>query len=285
MPLNARQLAIAVWLGVLVAFCLLRRDLRRSVFGLLRLGLDPALLVPAVLSVAWVAGVVLGLRSVGLWSLSLLWDTLAFAFVGTTILVWRMNESKDYSRQFYGRIVWRSLGLSVLISAIGNNYTFSIYVELLLVPWLLLLGGMLGLAQASEEHANLRRPLEILISATGLAMLVRAFAGAVADYDGFLSILTVQSLLLLFALTAAYVPYLFLVRVWMTYDSALVPLRLGEKKAIRVRLYARAKVAVKFKLDLAKVERFRTTVAWQLRDCTTRAAVDAVLESDSEACA
>ena len=65
-----------------------------------------------------------------------------------------MAESDDYSSHFYGRIIWRSLGLSVLISAVGNTYTFNIYVELLLVPWLAALGFLLGdcLKHRSNTH-------------------------------------------------------------------------------------------------------------------------------------
>lgn len=278
MSLNSRQLSLAVWLCVLFVFCMAKRDIRRSVIDLVRCGLEPILLIPALLSLAWITGVVLGLYRLGFWTPSLLWDTLAFAFVGTTVLVWRMGESRDYSRRFYGRIVWRSLGLSVLIGTIGNTYTFNIIVELILVPWLVLLGAMLGLAQASEEYSNLRKPLQVLITLTGLAMLTRAVIGAISDYDGFLSIQTVQSLLLLFALTVAYVPYLLLVRVWMTYQSALIPLRLGHKKPLRVRLYARARIMLKFRLNLARVERFGVSAADKLSDCTTRASVDAMLK-------
>ena len=243
-----------------------------------RLVVRPMLLVPALLSLAWVAVTVLGLRSLDLWGLSLLWGTLTFALVGTTTLVWRMAESDDYSSHFYGRIIWRSLGLSVLISAVGNTYTFNIYVELLLVPWLAALGFLLGLSQASEQYAQLRRPLQVVISATALVMLFRAIMGTIDHYHGFLSIHTVQSLILLFALTLAYVPYLLMLRVWMTYQSAFVPLHVGVTKTLRLRLYAQIQIALKFRLDLARVGRFRTTAATQLRDCTTREAVKEVLE-------
>ena len=278
MPLNPRQLSLAIWLCVLLAFCLVKRDIRHSVISLVACGLHPILLVPAILSLAWITAVVLGLNRLGFWTFSLLWDTLAFALVGTTVLVWRMGESKDYSRRFYGRIIWRSLGLSVLIAAVGNTYTFNIVVELVLVPWLVLLGAMLGLAQASDEYSNMRKPLQFLVTLTGLAMLTRAVAGAISDYDGFLRVETVQSLLLLFALTAAYVPYLFLVRVWMTYQSALIPLRLGDKKSLRVCLYTRARIVIKFGLNLARVEKFGVSAAHGLSECTTRASVDAVFK-------
>lgn len=278
MPLNPRQLAIAIWLCVLLVFCLSKGDIRRSVLRVVRCVLEPTLFITALLSLAWVVGVVFALSWLGLWSLPLLWDSVAFAVIGTATLIRKMVESKDYSSRFYGRVVLQSLGLSALVSTLASTYTFGLVLELVLVPWLVILGAMLGVTQASDQYASLRKPVEVLIGLTGAAMLVQAVYGAVLDYRGFLSILTVQSLLLVFALTAAYVPYLYGLRVWMVYESALVPLRLGEEKRLSVRFYARAKVALRFRLHLSRVEHFGKGAANGLSRCATRADVDAVLE-------
>jgi hypothetical protein len=278
---NPRQLALVIWMGGALVFVLAKGDLRRSILSVVQTALDPTLLVPAILSVVWNAAVVYGLYRSGLWSPSLWWDTLAFVLVGTTSLVWRMTESKDFSRRFYIRIALPSLGLSVLIGTVASTYTFGLAIELLLVLWLVLLGGMLALARSSERHARLVRPVELLITATGLAMLARAVAGAIVDYTGFLSIQTVRSLVLLFLLTAAYLPYLFLVRVWMTYELAFIPLSLGQSKPLSVRLYARARMLLRFRLNQSRLERFRTSRGNELRGAATRAAVDRVLKGDN----
>jgi len=141
-----------------------------------------------------------------------------------------------------------------------------------------LLGGTQALAGSSGKDSRAVKPVEFLIALTGLAMLFRAIGGAVADYRGFLSIQTVRSLLLVSVLTVAYIPYLFIVRVWMTYELAFVPLRLGDKKPLSVQVYARARMLLEYGFNLSRLERFRASHGNALRWATTRSAVNRVFE-------
>jgi len=275
--MNPRQLSLVIWIGVAFVIGLAMSGIRSSIFSTLRTVLNPALLIPAALSAGWTAAVVYGLYHLGLWSPSLWWDTLVFTLVGTTALVLRMSQSKDFSRGYYARIALQGLGFSVLLGTFVSTYTFGLPVELLLVPWLVLLGGVQAMASSSEEYAPAAKPVKVLIVLTWLALLFRAVSGAIADHEGFLRLLTVQSLLLLFVLTVAYLPYLFLLRLWMTYELAFTPLQLGEDKRF-VRLYARARTILRCRLNLSRLEQFRRGPGNHLRGATTRAAVDQVFE-------
>jgi hypothetical protein len=122
------------------------------------------------------------------------------------------------------------------------------------------------------------KPLTFLVSITGLAMLSRAVAGAMADQQNFLTMQTLQWLLLPFVLTVAFLPYLFALRVWMNYELACIPLKLGDKKSRKVLWYAIMKMILKFGWNLSRLERFRTSQGNDLRWATTRQAVDEVLD-------
>lgn len=281
--MTARQLALVVWSGAGLVFALFHSEIRGSLVNLVKAALHPKLLVPAIIGLGLNTSVVWGLRNLGLWTPDLWWDTGVFMLVGTVVLVSRAIGDKDYSWQYYLRILAETVGISALIGTVGSTYTFGIWLELALVPWLVMLGGMQVVSGADEKHAQVGKIVQFLIGATGLAMLARAVYGAIADYTSFLSIQTVRSLLLLFVLTLAYLPYLFLLRVWASYETAFIPLRLGEDKPLHIRLYARLRIIARHGLNLARLQRFRSGRGNDLRWATTRAAVDAVFVSASEA--
>lgn len=169
--MNPRQLALVIWAALAAVFLLARRDTRGNILDVIKMALHPTLLIPATFSVGWNLAVVYGLYQLGFWTSSLWWDTAAFVLVGTTSLVWRMVQSKDFSHRFYFNISLQNLGFSVLLGTVASTYTFSLPVELLLVPWLVLLGGMLALAQSFKQYSNVVKPVQFLITLTGLAML------------------------------------------------------------------------------------------------------------------
>ncbi|MBE0418403.1 MAG: hypothetical protein IBX63_11660 [Coriobacteriia bacterium] len=280
--MNPRQLSIAVWLLALLILCIAHRDIRSSIADVIRLALKPALLVPAGLSLAWNAGVLHALNAGGLWNPALWWDTVAFVFAGTTALVWQAMDSKDHSRRYYRDLVLATLGFSAVVGTLGNTYTFSIPVELLLVPWLVLLGAIHAFAQSSEEYAVVVRIADGLITVTGLAMLVRAIGGAVADFDGLWGMQVVQSITLLFALTVAYMPFLFALRVWSSYQDTLLYLRIGKPKPLKLRLYTAAKLFARHGLRLTALNRFREQRAYQLRLVANRDDVNSILGASDD---
>jgi len=278
--MNARQVALVAWACIALVWCLFQGTIRRSIFDLVKTVLSVKLLVPALLSLSWIAAVVYGLYRVGAWSPALWWDTAVFAVAGTTSLVWRMMDSANYSVGFYRDVLARAVAVSVLVGAFASTYVFGLPVELVLVPLLFVLGGVQAVAASSDEYAAIRKPIGFVIVAVGAAMLIRAVAGAIADYRGFLSLLTVQSLLLIFVLTLAYIPFLLCLRVWSTYELAFVPLSLGDRKPFLVRAYARLRIVLRHGLNLGKLHRFRTGAGNELRFVMSRADVDAVFDQD-----
>lgn len=276
--MNPRQISLVAWSTVALIAAMAHADIRASIRGVIKSVFTPVLLVPALLSLVWVSMCVFFLQRASLWTPILWWDTLAFALAGTTSLVWRMLESKDYSRQFYWKIVRRSLGASVLLGVMVSTYTFSLPIELVLVPWLVALGMLQAFMSSSAEYAGALKLVNFLIAVTGLSMVSQSVAGAMAGGKAFLSLVTVQSFLLLMLLTVAYLPFLLTVRIWFTYDSAFEPIRQGAAKPLRIRLYARLRVISRHWLALSRLDAFRSGRGNDLRWATTREAVDAIFD-------
>lgn len=274
--MNPRQEAILFWMSVAFAFAMAMRDIRDSLLDAAKTAMSPQLSIPALVSLVWNAAVIYGLYLSGFWSVSLWWDTAVFVVIGTTRLIFRMADTKDYSNWFFLKVAGASLGFSVIFGTFVDTYTFALWVELLLVPWLVALVGLITVAESSVQYSAVRRLLRFLVAVTVLAMVSRAVAGAVANYRGFLSLQTVRSLTLLFVLTAAYLPYLFGLRIWMRYQLACVPLKLGEDKSLVVFWYAAVRMVIRFRFNLSRLDRFRAGPGGDLRFATTRQAVDEV---------
>jgi hypothetical protein len=276
--MNPRQIAIVAWGAIAVVALVPKPGIRRSVAGVVKAMMARQFVIASVGSLLWNAAVIYALHCVGFWDASLWWDTTVFVLIGTLALVWRMMEEKDYTHSFFVKAALTNLGIGVLLETFVSTYTFGLVTELVLVPWLFLLGAMLAVAQSSDQYRSIVKPLTFLVSVTGLAMLSHAVAGAIADQQNFLTMQTLQWLLLPFVLTAAFLPYLFALRVWTTYELACIPLKLGEKKSRKVRWYAVVKMLLEFGWNLSRLERFRTSQGNDLRSATTRQAVDEVLE-------
>lgn len=272
-------MALVGWGVAALAFGLSWRRTRSPLLDMLKTAMSRQLLIPALGSLLWNGAIVYALLRAGYWNAARMWwDTAVFVLFGTVTLVFKMMKQKGYSGRFYLKVALTNLGLAVLLGTFVSTYTFGIVVEVLLIPWMLLLGGMMALAEMSSEFTGLTKALQFLGMLTGLAMLSRAIGGAIIDYRNFLTLETLKTLLLPLLQTAAFLPYLFVLQVSMAYELACIPLRLGVDKPPSVSRYALRRMITRFGLNLSRLERFRTGVGNDLRWATTRDAVDEVFE-------
>lgn len=272
--MNGRQWAIVIYGALTAAACLLAKETRPAAVGVLKAALAPQLMVVAILGTAWNLCAVYVLSRLGYWTVDLWADTATFVLFGTIALGWRMQGDRRYDPRFFRKAALTNLGIGALLLVFVNTYTFPLSAELVLLPWLGVLGGMLAVSEANADRQPLAKLIRFLISATGLLMLAGGAWGAVADRERFLSVDTLRWALLPFVLTTAYLPYLYALRVFSSYQLACIQLGLGPKKKWMIRWYARLRMIRTCGLNLERLDSISTTVGLRLRHATTRMQVD-----------
>jgi hypothetical protein len=277
---NPRQVALVGWGMLALLVCVSWPKTRSALFHLMKTAMTRQLAVPALGSILWNGVVVYALLRVGFWDpASMWWDTAVFILFGTTALVSRLMKDETRTWRLYGKVALTGLGLTVLIGTLASTYTFGPVIEVILLPWVLLLGALIAVADASPEQERLAKVLRSLATLTGLVILGRATVGAVADSAHFLTLNTGATFLLPLALTTAFLPYLFVLHVSSTYETACVSLNLGcGNRPVSVSRYAVWRMVRRFGLNLSRLERFRTGAGVDLRWAATRQAVDEVFD-------
>lgn len=132
MAFSNRDIASLIWVAVLAAVVLGRRDTRDSIVGVLRAlwGRLTALFVAFALCIGLA---VLGAQRLGLWNTGLLKDTIAWLLVPGLVLLFGFTNAYE-RRGYYGRTLLRVIGLTALIEFYVNLGAFPLVIELLLLP-------------------------------------------------------------------------------------------------------------------------------------------------------
>jgi hypothetical protein len=167
--LDGRETAFAIWGFAILGFAAVRSGgFRDSIWVLLKLLLWSKLTVLLAVSTAYLVATIGVLRLVHYWDISMTKTTL-FWFVGTALVTAFSTRRKDGHELV--RLVRRHVSLAAALIYVMNIHPFPLYVWLVLVPLVLLLGRMLGLAQADSQYGNLQKPIERLLTLIGLAAL------------------------------------------------------------------------------------------------------------------
>lgn len=270
MDLNNRELAFVIW-GLLFGGYHLatKKAPRKALASVLHAFLKPQILVVLFFAGSWVAASVSILSKLNCWTTSNLKTTLlwavTFAFV-TVFDVDRISEGNTYFRKTVRDVA----SMTAVVTFVAEAYSFSLLAELLLLPFLAVVTAAHVISERDPKQALVHKAAGTILAATGLAYVGYGLYQAAADFDGFATLSNLREFAVPLALSLMFLPFLYGLSVFASYEKNAVRLRLSLTDT-ELRRYALRHAITHFRLDLEAFRRWTRNIA--LRPPATREAV------------
>jgi hypothetical protein len=219
---NDREKAIIIWFCILLIWVLskksVRDNIKEPVVTILKILFSAKIGIPLLLMGVYASLIVFLAYRFNLWDVSLLKDTLLW-FFGTACIMFGSTDKAGQDSKYFKDVILDTLKFSVILEFVVNLYVFNIFVELILVPLVSLVAGMLVIAGKKNEYATVKKVLNGVLIIAGLAMLIYALAHVFGDFKQFATIGNAKSLLLPLVLTLAFLPFMYCLTLWARYES------------------------------------------------------------------
>lgn len=252
---DSREKGLLIWLLVFVLGALRIRGVRQSVPGLVKTLVSPVLLVPFSCAAAYVAGVVVLLAWLDLWTASLL-DVTLFWFFGAGVAAFAASGLKAGDPALFRRSLLRkSLTWVLLVEFIANVYVFSLPAELVLIPCVTFVVLLDAVAETKREFAPVKKLTDWTLGAFGIFLLARAVAIIASDPGSFTTSQNVMGFVLPLLLSIPFLPFAYVLAVWTLYNSAFARLNVLAKDRRLARFATRAILGA-FRLDRRRLAAF-----------------------------
>ena len=168
--MNDRELATAIWIAALLVLVLWKRDLRASLWDVIKLFLGAKILVPVLFYATVIGARVFVAAHVGLWNQALLAETLIWFFLSGAVLFFRVTDAgKDQG--FFRKRVLETVGIAAFLEFFMNLKTMALPWELLLQPVVAVLVGLQVVAGSDRKHAPVKRLANGLLALVGIGLL------------------------------------------------------------------------------------------------------------------
>lgn len=259
MELTNREISLLFWGGLFVAWALSVPGVRKGLGPMLRSLLTPVISVPIVMMIGYVAGIVVTLYRIGLWTPADTKDTILWGIGFAAVTFFETPQiTRDPSR--LKTVVVELFGLAVVIEFMIDHFVMRLWLELLLVPFAVMVTVLLVVAERSEEHARVARVLQIMQGILGLSLAVFVISQLVSRFSEVASVDTVKDFALPIILSVLFVPFLYLMALYAGYDEVLR--RLGWTIRDRaVRRYARRRTVVLCNVKLGTLATWSKAIA------------------------
>lgn len=251
---NSREIALAVWLLILAIWLFSSKEIRSAFSSVLDGFSKKVIIIPFSFLVFHTLLSVWLLSEVGMWDLSQVKNTVFWFFGVAAVSFFRLNKMAD-DPDYFKNAVKDNLKIIVLLQFLVSFYTFNIIVELVFVPFMALLGGMIAIAQRDEKHLRVYKALNKILEFVGLTIIAYAAYSLLHGFQEFVQFQTFLDLVVPIFLSMLLLPLIYLFHVYMVYEVIFVGMRFSVKDE-KVRAYAKKSAIFKYKLSVHSVRRW-----------------------------
>lgn len=212
-----------------------------------------------LLMLAYIICMVFILAKLEIWDLSQLKNTIIWTFSVAFMLIFQINAIKK-DKDFFKHTVIDNLKLVVVLEYLIGFYSFSLIVELVILPILTILILLIAVAETDERYSQIRSILNGIIGIFGLYITAYTAYRLNMDIDSFANEKTLYDFSIPPVLTILFLPYIFCLMVYMTYENVLIRLEIFINNP-RQRLFAIFIAMLAFNVRIELLERWASSLS------------------------
>ena len=218
---NNREIALLLWLAVIFLAVLLSK-LRKSLVPIVKILTSKMFLIIFSLIGAYLFGIILLLKNLEVWQTSNLKDVLFWLFTVGLILVFKINDAK--SNAYFKGIFLSAIKWTIILEFVVNLYSFSLFTEIVILPVLVFLAMTQAVAEMDEKHKVVSKFLQNVIAIAGLSIFSYSLYKTIVNFDDVLTFQNLVSFLLPSTITVLFIPFVYFLALYSTYESYFIHL-------------------------------------------------------------
>lgn len=256
--INNREMAVAIWGLIFLAWAFKNKGFRDSLRSLLVVFMSKKIMMPFCLLIGYVFGVVFLLKEIGIWDFSQIKNTIVWFFSYAFFSFINSNKVDDNPNCFKDALK-ENLKIIVFVEFLVSFYTFSLVWELILVPLVTFLTVVHVVSSADERYVSVYRCIEFLMVLMGFSIFIYAIYRLVFDFSEFAKIQTLLDFVVPVILSIFLFPAVFLLNAYMVYERAFISIDLSIKGP-NLRKYAKKKAIMRYGFNLSGLKRWANSL-------------------------
>ena len=261
--MNTRETAILIWLLIFIVWAIRQKKIRRALVNLARAFFRKKIIGVVTATIIYTLLVVFVLWNLGIWRFSLIKDTI-FWLIGTAIIS-LINANKAAQGQgFFKNILLDNLKLVLVVEYIVNLFTFSLVVELLLVPIVSIVILLSVFTEMKKEYIAVKKLADFVLASIGFVLIAYSLARVLKDFQYIASSESMSALVLPPLLTLSYIPFLYLFALVIAYENLFFRVDFFIKDSNGLKAQTKRKIMRLCHVNLYKLIRFTKASAGDL---------------------
>ena len=252
---TTREMAIACYLTLIVLFVFIYKPIRPSAIQLVNIALSHQLVLPFIGMAIYCVVLVVMLAKFPFWNWIYIKDIIVWLiFAGIPTCYNAVN--KNPFEHYFKKIIVDNLKLIVIVEFFISTFTFPLFLELLLQPFIAFILLIQVVAERKPEFKSVKKLIDWIIAILGCWIFYFTIKIGISTYSELGLIDTIASFVTPLIFSVLYLPVAYLFAVISKYEVVFIRMSFMESKSRLIRFKHRLRVIWVCKLSYKKIWRF-----------------------------
>ena len=251
--INNRELSIIMWIVIFSIWALTQKKVRAASLSLIKAFFAKKLVYGYLLMLLYIAMIIYPFYFIGIWGFFWIKNTMLWIICIAFVML--MQFSKATEENYFKNSVRDNLKILIVLEFMINLYVFSLWIELILVPFSVLIGGMIVIAETDEQYKSVKKLLDFILSFMGIIFVAYALCKVTTDFGSFASNKNLTDFSLPILLTFMFLPFVYLIGLYSNYETLFLRMPFFIKNQA-VLAYSKRKIIFSFGFNLSALNKW-----------------------------
>ncbi|MCR3761928.1 hypothetical protein KYB31_23435 [Clostridium felsineum] len=231
--LTTREWATAIWGIVFFVCALANKQIRKSLWNILKIFFDKKLRILWEIILLYVLVITVVFSYLPFWDIVYIKDiAIWFIFSGFVLCMNAMSREAD--EKYISMVLKDNLKSTIVIEFIISTFTFDIWVELAMVPIISIVVIMDVIAERKEEYNVAHKLFQAFLYIAGLWILLETIKVGIHEYRELNVIHTFVSFMIPISYLLLIIPLLYAIELYSKYELLFVRMSFKEEKNSKI---------------------------------------------------
>ena len=242
-----------VTLPILLIVLLIKKQIRTSIFSVIKSLLDPKILAYFLSFLVYLSVFLYLFYDLGYWTLSNLKDSIIW-FIFSGLPIGFIVATDKMKNGFWKSLIMKNLKLTVLVEYIVNLFTFSLLFELIIVPIVTFIALLNTFSKHYKEHKDVEKLTNSILVVIGLFVLFYTIDRAITEYNSVGNLDVLKNFLFPIIYSFISIPYMYIFTLYVEYEKIFLRLKLGRERSRRLNLLIKLRLLVFCNVQMKKLQ-------------------------------
>lgn len=273
-----REIATIIWVTLFIIRFSFEKQIRTSILNIIKSALKIKILLYFFSYLCYISLIIYSFYYFELWDITYLKENIIW-FIFSGLPIGLIVATNKLERGFWKRLILKNLKLLVFVEFIISSFTFSLIVELLIIPIITLIVLINTVLKFNEENKDLEKFTNIILTFFGFFILSYSLYKSITEIHLIGNASHLKSFLFPVVYSIMSIPYMYIYKLIVVYELLFMKLRFGKKRSRKLNLLIKLRLLLFCNIQIKKLQIAANMNNYNLMSISSKDEIDVMIRS------